>query len=57
MNEMPAAPPVDVAGDALAQQFAPSRSRERTEVDVGEMGEGEHYYLVKPGLGPGIHDF
>ena len=42
----PAAVPVDVAGDALGDEFAVGYIRQRTKMDVGEMGKPEHANLV-----------
>src|SRR3954452_20257363 len=39
---MPTAPPIEITGDALADQLQPPRRRQRAEMDVGEMREGEH---------------
>ena len=42
VNEAALALPVDVAGHALADQLAPARRRQRREMRVGKMREGEH---------------
>src|SRR5262245_49057972 len=42
VDESPFFLPVDVAGDTLADQFGPARRRQRREVRIGKMGEGEH---------------
>ena len=42
MHQLAPAMPVDITEDALAHELdAPSR-RHRAQMDVGEMGEGEH---------------
>src|ERR1019366_9273467 len=43
----------DIAGHALAEQFAPARLRQRRQMRVGEMGEGEHLFVMA-GLVPAI---
>ena len=42
MHVFPPAMPIDVAEHALAQQLAAPGARHRAQMNVGEMGEGEH---------------
>ena len=42
MHVFPPAMPIDVAEHALAQQLAAPGARHRAQMDVGQMGEGEH---------------
>ena len=42
MDQVPPAPPIYVAGHALADQLVRPRRRQWREMDVGEVGEGEH---------------
>ena len=42
MHELPPAMPVDITEDALAHELATPRPRHRAQMNVGEMGEGEH---------------
>src|SRR4051812_35358971 len=46
VDQVPAAPPIEITGDALADQIAPARPGQRAEVDVGEMGEGERHPTI-----------
>jgi len=46
VNEAPPAPPVQVTGDALAEQIARPRPWQRSEMDVGKMGEGEGHGVM-----------
>ena len=47
MDEAPPAPPIDVAGGPLADKLAPARLRQRRQMRVGEMGEGERHMQRK----------
>jgi hypothetical protein len=38
----PAPPPVDVTGDAFAEQMPEGRTRKRTDMGIGQMGETKH---------------
>jgi hypothetical protein len=42
VHVFPPAMPIDVAEHALAQKLAPLGARHRAQMDVGEMGAGEH---------------
>ena len=42
MHELPPAMPIDVAEHPLAQEVAPAGPRHRAQMNVGQMGEGEH---------------
>jgi hypothetical protein len=53
MDEAPPAPPINVAGAALADELAPTRLGQRRQMRVGEMGEGEPL-IVMAGLAPAI---
>ena len=44
VDEAPPPLPVDVAGQPLADEFAPARRRQRRQMRVGEMGEGKHRF-------------
>src|SRR5262249_20244883 len=46
MDRVALAPPVHVAGRALAQELAPARRRQRAEMRVRQMREEEHAILV-----------
>ena len=39
MDKRPPASPIEVAGDALADELAPARARQRSDMGVGQMGE------------------
>src|SRR5581483_3446567 len=42
MNKAAVAPPVDVAGDPLVHKLAQARPRQRRQMRIGQVGEGEH---------------
>ena len=42
MHVFPPAMPIDVAEHALRHQLAAPHARHRAQMDVGQMGEGEH---------------
>eukprot|EP01136_Pigoraptor_vietnamica_P041965 Opistho-1_new@15563 len=43
----PTAPPVQIAGQALAGEFTPGRHGQRADMKIGQMGEAEHGSAVK----------
>ena len=45
MHQMPLAPPVQPAGQPLAGQFTQARRRQRRQMRIGQMGEGERHPL------------
>ena len=45
VDEAAIALPVDIAGDPLADQLGDARRRQRRQMRVGEMGEGERHEL------------
>ena len=46
VREFPPAMPVDVAEHAFAHQLAAPHERHRAQMDIGEVGEGEHCALT-----------